>query len=519
MVNASIGAAGPTRLARSMLGHDILLWTPIPLGLLISVLSLAIGAHADYIIVQLIIFLLAVPLLYIVKYDDRYTSTILLISFMKIFYISQFVGIFFLSAPDTNLSEPLPTITGIAVGLTAGMIGIGLARLVIQLAPRGEPILRMNVTPRRLRRLGYLSAAIGLPAQLIWTWLMSRLTGEQHGGLGQVQSGLVIFAYLSNLDMLSLACFTAAELIDTKGRTFISRPFLALLAIYLAATAPLAAKAAPLAPLVVVFATALQFGWKFRWTPVLISILIFAFVSEVMSPVVTYSRMTAFGERLPVPVVFATTLARSLIDPSELAYVRSYSLDQGRANSRMYYGRPAGLLDRFTPERTDKLVTSSRYIEPVGPSIFGDALAAVLPQSLGFKRDVTASSRRDEGALFRHQDELGKVSWENAGYIGDGFIVGGLPMATMFMFLFGFLSSLAARMSFGARRRSVFWLLLMPLSMLFPADQTFVGTVPVYFWPWVILVTVVFGLMWWLGRDDPGLTDDQERSVADDQQA
>jgi hypothetical protein len=504
-VSSSVGVIPRRAGMRFLAPQDLWMLSPVPLGVLVSVFSLTIGAHVEYVILQLFLFFLLVPVLYLIKHDDRYSASMLLISFLKLFYISQIVSIVFVNPPDANLSAPLMTLVGLTVGLIAGLAGIGLARLIVAASPKVRPLLQMNITAHRLRRLGYLSGFVGLPAQVIWTFLTSGLNDSQRGGVGQLQSGLVVFSYLSSLEMLSLACFAAAELIDTRGRTFISRPFLAVLSIYLVATAPLAEKASPLIPLVVVFAVALQFRWKVRWVPVVTALLTFVFVSEVLLPVVTYSRMVASGQGARVPTVFLATIKDVVSDPSKLVYLKSFNENLDRGNHHLYFGRPAGLFERFTPGRTDQLVANSSYVEPEGPRVFVDALAAILPQALGFKRNTTEVSRHGEAVLFRHVDVSGKTSWENEGFIGDGFVAGGLPMAAAFMFLLGLLSSLAARMTFGAKRHNVFWLLFLPIGMLIADGSTFVGAVPLYFWPWMFSAGAVFVMLRWMERTDPGV--------------
>ena len=75
----------------------------------------------------------------------------------------------------------------------------------------------------------------------------------------------------------------------------------------------------------------------------------------------------------------------------------------------------------------------------------------------------------------------------------------------MFLLLVRLPSSLLARMTFGANRTNIFWIPLMVQFMLFPADMNFASTPPLYFWPWIIEVGAILGILHWMSRKDPGL--------------
>ena len=212
-------------------------------------LSLIIGASAGYVFFQFLLFALLVPLLYLMKVDDVYTTSIITASYLKTFYVSQFAAIVFLYPPDAALSHPYLTLIGLDLGLVAAMVGIMLARLVMRAAPRGTPLLSISITPERLKRLGYWCAIIGLPAQALWTYNISQLTNNQFGGLGDVIPGAALASYLDHLSILAICCFAAEQLLVTNGRTFLSRQFLITLAIYYVLITPIGAKSEPLVPL------------------------------------------------------------------------------------------------------------------------------------------------------------------------------------------------------------------------------------------------------------------------------
>lgn len=472
--------------------ENTLLLLPIPVGFAVAILSLLAGCTIGYAALQIILFTLICPLLYIIKYDDRYTGSVLLISFLKLFYISQIVCIFIFRAPDAGLMRPLITATALAVGLSAGMAGIGAAALLSSVTPPYKPILRLSMAPSTIRRLGYPTAVVGLISQAVWTAFTGTLTADQHGGLGGTISGLVVFSALSPLAILSICCFAAARLIESGGKKIMSRELIAVTGMYIALIMPLATKTEPLKPFVALTILALVYKWRPSPGLVAAGLAALLFVAEFLYPTITLSRLRAFGEERPLPVVFAETAIEAISNPAELAYAKDFTKNYDRRVGQSYFGRPMGFVDRFTPRVTDRLITASQYTVPTGFSEFKEAAISLLPQTLGFKRNTTADQAHIEQALFRHYSTRGKVDWENTGYVGSGYLSGGLPVAAAIMFTFGLIASLAARMTFGPRGSNIVWIPYLVTFMLVPDGMTLPVSAPYYFWTWILLTA---GLM------------------------
>lgn len=481
---------GSAAMAAALPRNAVLL-APLCIGLVVGVLSLCLGASAEYVALQMFLFVLLCPLLFIAKYDERYTAVTFLVSFLKIFFISQIVSIVMRRAPDAGLVRPELTVAAIAVGLVAGMLGICAAALVFSALRVDRPILRLNPDPRTLGRLGYVSAIIGLPAQVIWTAFTGTLTGDQHGGIGATASGVALFALLTPLSLLAICCFAVKKLVASNGRTILSREFVAALALYVIAIAPMATKAEPLKPIVAVAVTAIVCRYRPSLGLVAGGLAVLLLVAEFLYPTITIARMRAFGDGGALPVVFLQTAVEEIEDPSKFAYVEAYTNNLDRMTGHFFYGSPHGFLDRFTPLATDRLVVASRYVEPTGWTEFAEGAASVLPQTLGFKRDPAKTQRRLEAAFLRAQDKLGRVAWENTGYVGGGFLAGGLRMVAIYLFAFAFISSLVARLTFGASGQIILWIPFLVTFMLVPADATLAGTASGYFWGWVILAAAI----------------------------
>lgn len=468
---------------------------PIPLGFVVGVVCMLMGAGPGYAALQMILFTLLSPLLFIAKFDDRYTSGIILVSFTKIYFLSQFVCVLLLKAPDAHMMRPEMTEIAIGVGLAAAVAGIGAAALLFAAMPPIAPLLQVKPDAEALRRFGYPAAIVGLGAQAIWTLFIGTRTGDQHGGIGGTISGAVLFGYLAPLAILAICCFAAARLIETRGKQLLSKEFVAVLAAYIVLITPLASKAEPLKPIVALAALALVFRWRPSLAMIGSAVLVVVFVAEFLSPTITLARMRSFGERRPLPIVFAETAVNSIVDPSSLAYVKAYARSLEREGGASYYGQATGFLDRFTPRVTDLMVLQAEYNTPVGAAEFSEAAKALLPQSLGFKRDVTLTQRRVEVSVWRKADKYGKVSWENSGLVGGGYLAGGLGMVAAYLFAFAFVSSLVARITFGTHGGAILWIPFLIAFMLYPADQTLAGSAPIYFWGWVILAAAIAVLL------------------------
>ena len=484
---------------------NALIFSPVIIGLIAAGFTLAIGGSLEFVIYQYMMFLLLIPLLYIMRTDDMFTSSILLVSSIKSFYLSQFLCVIYNHAPDLGLFQPGTTVLALADGLASGMLGILLARFIVTAMPLGKPILRMELTPERLLRLGSYAALVGLPSQAIWTVVISRLTTDDRGGLGQAQSGLVLFSYLAPLSNLALCCFAAERLIVTKGKSFLSLRFLIVLGIYFAAIAGLGTKTEPLTPVVAVFVVAILFKWKPSPGPIIAGLAILVFVATFLFPVLNLARLRAFAEQRPVPIVLAEVVSDAVSDPAEFEKVLAFSANYQRDNGLTYYGHSVGFFDRFTPVVTDRLIVGAQYALPEGAKALSDAALSILPQTLGFKRDRIGEQLRVEAAMTRQVSKRGTVGFQNTGFVGDGFLAGGFPMVSLFMFLFGLMTSVASRATFGSRRLNVFWVPMMVFAMFIPADVTFSGAPPFYFWGWVIYSSAVFFLLNWMARRDPGI--------------
>jgi len=471
---------------------------PLPIGLLVGLLSLMMGADAGYVSLQLLLFLLVIPILYLLATDERYGPALILAGFAKAFLISQIISILIWHRPDVALLNPTMTEFGIAVGVVSCIVGILVARLVVAAAPIRKPLLSWNPRPETLRWLGEVTAAIGLPAQIGWTINVSRLTADQHGGVGIATTGAPVLAFLAPLALVSMCCFAAEEIIRSDRRSMFSTRLLIVMAIYFPAILPLVSKTEPLRPVVALAVVAMVYRWRPRPGPILAGLALFILVMEVFYPAVTLARLEAFGQQRPLPVVFAEVMGKAIVDPGELAYVRAFSDDQEMGAKQVYYGRPMGFWERFAPQVTDRLISGSQYIEPKGLTNLTDAMAHIQPHVLGSKLTTDDNQIRIEMALTRQRSAQGKVSWDNAGFVGDGFVAGGIGMVIVDCLLLGLLSSAASRVLFVSKTADVLWIPLFCVLMFTFSDGGFVSGAYSNFWTWVLYIVVLYAMLWYM---------------------
>lgn len=476
---------------------------PIPVGFVVAVMSLMAGCSIGYAVMQAILFTLVCPVLYLMKFDDRFTSTVLLVSMAKIFFISQFVSLLIFRAPDIGLMKPVQTALAIAAGLLSASLGIGAAALLTSVIPPYQPLLRLRIDANSIRRLGFPTAAVGLTAQAIWSLFAGMMTADQHGGLGGTVSGIAAFSDLAPLSLFSICCFGASTLMETNGKKLISKELIVVLSLYILLIIPLASKAEPLKPIVALSVLAVVYKWRPSAGLVAAALAVLIFVAEFLYPTITLARLRAFGEQRPLPIVFVETAIDCVTDFSNLEYAKTFTKNYDRTVGAFYYGKPYGFLDRFTPLVTDKLVVASSYKTNTSIKDFGAAAASVLPSTLGFKRDTTSVEGGIEAALHRKNLIRGKVGWDNTGFVGTGYLSGRLPMVIAVMFSLGFLASMAARTTFGPKGGTILWIPYLVAFMLIPADMAFSVAPALFCWGWIILTVGLTGIIMIFGGRSP----------------
>ena len=478
--------------------RQLILLSPVVIGLLVGGLSLAMGASIGYVSLQLLLFLLVVPILYLLATDEKYGPAVLLAGFAKVFLISQIVSIVIWHSPDVSLLNPELTEAGIAVGVASSIAGILIARVVSAATPLRQPILAWNPQPDTLRWFGEVTGAIGLPAQILWTINAASKTADRYGGVSSATTGAPIFAFLAPLALVSICCFAAEQLLRSDRRSMFSVRLMIVLAVYFPAILPLASKTEPLRPLIALAVVALIYRWRPRLVPVLAGLALLALVMEVFYPAVTLARMRASGEQRSVAIVFAEVLGEAIANPDELSFVKAYSNGQELADGQDYYGRSMGFWERFAPGVTDRLVSGSQYVQPRGLSTLGSALAHIQPHVLGSTLTTDENQATVEMALKRRASAHGNLGWDNSGLVGDGFVAGGIGMVIVDCLLFGFLSSTASRLVFISKTKDVLWIPLFCVLMFTFSDTGFVTDAFLDFWTWVMYTVILFAILWYM---------------------
>lgn len=459
-------------------------------AILASAAFLAIGTDVNYVFLFVVALVLLPVLSRIAKHVSPYGGAIFLASFVKIFFASQIISLILLHRPDYNLSTPVETLLAINIGMLGAILGIYIATGFFSLFPAGSPVLKEPTSARSLRRLGYFCAVIGLTAQGIWNINFGFLSQEQLA-TGNANMGAAFFAYLAPLSILAMSALAAASLFESNGKTLFAKDVLIIIALYMLIVLPVATKTEPLKPLIALALVAIIFKWRIRLVSILAAAALLLFISVVLHPIITASRMEASGTGRITPVVFVSHVSRILTDPSALSTDITITRRVENDIGNNYFGESVGFGDRFTPQITDRIITSSMSAPMGGLSILEDAAIGILPQMLGFTRDTTSRQVAIEGRLGLDMRNR-TVGWSNSGFVADAYLAGGLPMVALVFTLFGMLSAAAARFTFGNEFRSVLWIPYCVQFMLLPADTTFQRMAPAHFWGWIVLTATIF---------------------------
>lgn len=464
-------------------------------ALAIAGLSLVSGTSPDYVLCELLSLLLLIPLLVVIRRIDACTGSIVLASFLKLFWISQVMIIFFWRPADQSLQQPLRTVMAITTGAAAAIVGIVAATALLRALPRLRALLAVSRLDQ-LKALGFSSAVVGLTTQAVWGFLSSSMATASSLNIGSLTSGLVVLSYFTPLTMLSISCFAAIALIKSGGHKLFSKPLVIVLLIYMLEVAPLGVKTAPLKPLIALAATALAFRWKPTPVPLLGGLALLLIVAEFLYPTVNVARLKAMESHRMLPAVLVEETVASLTDPAHFATIKAKSESYEREIGQSYFGRPVGFLDRFTPLTTDRLVTASDIAPAQGTQAYlAEAVSGLMPRTFGFERNMTARQAMLEAGITRKRMENGKVGWDNTGFVADAYFSGGLTTVAVTFFVFALILSVLSRLTFGSGQGSVIWIPYFVEYMFAPADVTLSAIAPGLMWMWIFLSGAIFVLI------------------------
>jgi hypothetical protein len=414
-------------------------------GLLLAVLSLMIGASVAYVAGQLSVMFAASVLIGLAPRLPFAVALVLLATVAKNFAISQWMKVLLLQPADVGMLAPVDTAWAIALAT----LGFALAAAIyVKFSPS-----ETWTTP--LSR----STSPGTVVASAWVLLVAGVISKKLFADDSARS--VILSYAGDLVYAATAAFAYDNYRRSEGRSIMDWRVCFALVATLAASVGSGSKFAMLVPFVIVGLLHVAFSVVPRAKFVIPLLGVFVALSIVIYPMVTYVRTVHGGAASIV-----SAIEEIMDNPAKLTEMQEIGdrVAQGW-RTRLYYGRPIGMMDRFTPNQVADVVSVASYTRYDLGSYVASAPVALLPQTFGFARNQKASGQGTLETAVRRQVSNGGNS-ANYGLTADLALHGG-PL-TIFLgsaLAAGFLLLLYT-IGFGGQRNNI-WAFSWGIGMMF----------------------------------------------------
>jgi hypothetical protein len=413
-------------------------------ALIIAALSLLIGSGLSYVTAQLCAL---TGLAAFVAISDRIplvVSVMVIATLAKNFAISQVIKILLWQPADVGLGAPVMTAWVMAVGTLGCLVAASAYIIVVKPAP-SRALLAQPLPPDMLSLLGWTFTTIGLACRAIALFPQAN----------------VVFYYASALSYTGAAVFALQNKI-TAGKVLDLR-VLFVLGAGLLLGLPLQSKTAILLPFALIAILYISLRTVPHWLVIAGAALSFVSVVYILHPIVNHARGHGMSS-LEAVVELAG-------NPSEWDTVEAESdSTEARWVNRLYYGRPMGFINRFTPNQIDDLVVIQPYSDLKFGSYLSRSLRAVLPQTFGYSREVQIGQSQLEGA-FQRKNVLG-TNFANYGLFADLFLFGGFANLFVGMVAIIGLQMILYTMVFGTETNAVLSLSYGIISIFYIADSS-----------------------------------------------
>lgn len=342
-------------------------------SLVLFVLQLAMGTDPIYAMVALLIFALTPLVFRCYQRIDNMGGFVFLATYAKLFLLSQWLKIGFFQAADSHLLAPVETVVVLLIGLVA-FWGAGLALTPLLTGRRS--LLTISNDPVFLAHV-----AIGATLITLASVVMRSITGlsSVDGTSYEEGRGFVIILYLGQMLPLATAALTARACILSQGRRFID-VYVALTLLGTVLQGLLEnQRTGMMAGAIAFLVTYLTYGGRIRaWhiggtvaAGIVMQILVFPLI-EVQRGI---RDTTSIGEFISETLKVASDLADS---ETRAPYEQRLNDMYLWWDTRLYYGKPQGFIDRFAPNPLDETVDYLKYHEPFDlPELYGQVLYAV----------------------------------------------------------------------------------------------------------------------------------------------
>lgn len=329
----------------------MLIW--IGVSLATALFQLSLGTGLPFVVVSLAIFLLLPVPFRILRASDSAGCFLFIATMGKLFIVSQWIKILLLQPADTHLAEPVETALALLVGLAA--FAVAAAMLYPVLPSLRVRVLRPSDDPEFLVRFGWFVFGLSLLGFAMRLWLS---VGSVEADEAPTGRGRVVWSYLGHLMPLAVAVFTARRIILSPGRRPIDLPVAFVILACCVAGLMTNTRTFMVSGLLAFAVTYLCYGGGIRPVHLLFLVAGGIVMQFYIFPVVDAQR--GLSPSLPLLDYLTETLriVAAVFDREtwEASYERDWLIGAESFVTRLYYGSPFGLLERFTPNQVDEVV-------------------------------------------------------------------------------------------------------------------------------------------------------------------
>jgi len=420
----------------------------------VSMLSLATGTSVGYVAAQFVALLGFAAFVQLAPRIPFAVAFVVIATLLKNFEVSQVLKIVFWQAADTNLIAPIETAWVVSAG-TWGCVAAAVAYAFLSPRITFRTPLSRPLDESLLTTAGSVFLVIGLIAKYLT--VINPL-------------GSVVFVYLSDFAYAGVAAFAWKTWRTSGGKRLFDFAGIISLILILALSLQTGSKFTILAPFAFAIALCLSFEYLPRRATMLVGVTALVAAATIIHPLITYTRASGSDSVKSA----AAALGDVISDPSRWASVTEES-DRIESHwiTRLYYGRPLGLVSRFTPNQIGDLVVVAPYSHLAIGSYVATSFGGLLPQTFGFARSNNLGQSELESVVQR-KTVMGQNN-SNYGLMASLDIHGGL--LTVFLGMAGMVAAILGLYTFGfGGERNGIWALPWAVGGMFSmADQSLAG--------------------------------------------
>lgn len=413
-------------------------------------LTLILGTDPSYAAAQVIIFSIFAAYILTMKTGYTLLNSLVLANLLKIFVISQVVKVFLGQAADIGIASPNETAWAIAAGALGCLLAswlLGVFRNRQRATSKSRAISPWAfIEHSDLEIIGYALAIAGL---------LSRVAASS------LPDAPVFLFYAGNLTYVGVAALILNNQRKSGGKVVFDRVTTAIIIAFAAISVMKGSKQLVVSPFVFVAIIYIYFGRMPKTSTIALGALAFLFTAVVLYPTINYARL--ISPTNPTAGLAMAMQTAGNLDGWKTLSERSDGLEAKWAN-RLYFGRPMGMINRFTPNQIADVVNVASYTSIDAKPQVLSAIGQLLPQTFGFERNNNSASSAIESAV-RREYNTGENN-ANYGLIANFYLFGGLVPTFVGMFTICMLIGLIEIAWFSAGRYG-FWALPLVPDLLF----------------------------------------------------